>query len=96
MKKGYQVRFQYNQTCFFFLRKNNQTCFILFFSGKEIEEIINDSYAEVGSNSSAFWVMVAALKVGNLKIVENVCWDFTLLDLLPICLYTSPAGVHFK
>lgn len=29
---------------------------------KEIEKIINDSYAEVGSNSSAFWVMVAALK----------------------------------
>ncbi|XP_013630891.1 PREDICTED: NEDD8-activating enzyme E1 regulatory subunit isoform X2 [Brassica oleracea var. oleracea] len=29
---------------------------------KEIQEIIDDRYAEVGSNSSAFWVMVAALK----------------------------------
>ncbi|KAF8053560.1 hypothetical protein N665_1398s0002 [Sinapis alba] len=29
---------------------------------KEIQEIIHDSYAEVGSSSSAFWVMVAALK----------------------------------
>ncbi|KFK31127.1 hypothetical protein AALP_AA6G071300 [Arabis alpina] len=29
---------------------------------REIQEIINDSCAEVGSNSSDFWVMVAALK----------------------------------
>ncbi|CAA7049551.1 unnamed protein product [Microthlaspi erraticum] len=29
---------------------------------QEIQEIINDSSAEVGSNSSDFWIMVAALK----------------------------------
>lgn len=55
---------------------------VFFFNnpGKEIQEIIDDRYAEVGSNSSAFWVMVAALKVSNWKIVESVCWDFSLLD----------------
>lgn len=55
---------------------------LLFFNnpGKEIQDIIDDRYAEVGSNSSAFWVMVAALKVSNWKIVESVCWDFSLLD----------------
>jgi len=28
-----------------------------------LQQILNDSCAEVGSNSSDFWVMVAALKV---------------------------------
>jgi hypothetical protein len=61
---------------------------------QEIQDINHDSCAEVGSNSSDFWVMVAALKVCNLKDltskhilhidisnmegVENVCWGFSI------------------
>lgn len=37
-------------------------------SGSDLQQIINDSCAEVGSSSSDFWVMVAALKVGDLKV----------------------------
>jgi len=65
-----------------------------FSPGQEIQDINHDSCAEVGSNSSDFWVMVAALKVRNLKDltskhilhidisnmegVENVCWGFSI------------------
>lgn len=34
-------------------------------SGSELRQIIYDSHAEVNSSSSDFWMMVAALKVGN-------------------------------
>jgi len=34
------------------------------FIGTELKQILNDSSAEVDSNSSDFWVLVAALKVG--------------------------------
>lgn len=34
------------------------------FIGMELQQILNDSAAEVDSNSSDFWVLVAALKVG--------------------------------
>ena len=35
----------------------------IFISGSHIQQIINDSAAEVGSTSPDFWVLVAALKV---------------------------------
>lgn len=34
------------------------------FIGLESQQILNDSSAEVDSNSSDFWVLVTALKVG--------------------------------
>lgn len=36
----------------------------------ELQQILNDSSAEVDSNSSDFWVMVAALKVGAFDIAS--------------------------
>lgn len=34
--------------------------------GSDLMQILNDNCAEIDSNSSDFWVMVAALKVCNL------------------------------
>ncbi|GMP27250.1 hypothetical protein CsSME_00003322 [Camellia sinensis var. sinensis] len=42
-------------------------------SGSNLQRIINDSRADVDSNSSDFWVMVATLKVhNNLALVTQV------------------------
>ena len=41
---------------------------LLPFPGSNPRQIIDDSHAEVDSSSSDFWVMVAALKVGETKV----------------------------
>jgi len=45
--------------------------------GTELQQILNDSSAEVDSNSSDFWVLVAALKVG-----ASVIASLALLHLM--------------
>ena len=51
-------------------------------AGQDLKQIIDDSQAEVSSNSSNYWVMVAALKVGNL---EPTCFlVVSCIRLLPL------------
>ncbi|KAI8032362.1 hypothetical protein LOK49_LG01G04030 [Camellia lanceoleosa] len=41
-------------------------------SGSNLQRIINDSCADVDSNSSDFWVMVAALKAVSVRPLSTV------------------------
>ena len=41
---------------------------LILFPGSNLRQIIDDSHAEVDSSSSDFWVMVAALKVGESRV----------------------------
>lgn len=46
---------------------------LFIFLGSELQQILNDSSAEVDSSSSDFWVLVAALKVGAPGIASLTC-----------------------
>lgn len=54
-------------------------------SGADLQQVINDSCAEVNSSSSDFWIMVAALKVGETKIASmislNSVFDSNILNM---------------
>lgn len=56
---------------------------MLAIAGPSLQQIINDSCAEVNSNSSDFWVMVAALKVTHSSFYLVKEKDF-LLELLAL------------
>lgn len=53
-----------------------------------MQQILNDSSAEVESNSSDFWVMVAALKVCSSKMVVTSAISLLYVNLVELTSYS--------
>lgn len=51
------------------------------FSGSDLQQVIKDSCVEVDSDSSDFWIMVAALKVGEINSVCMTSFFFLAFEI---------------